>query len=191
MSTFYNKQFTLKEFYHHTDLAIRSNKDFRMAMKENLISKTFKEELMLAVTEINGCELCNVYHTKNLEVQKQSDSSVGGIILKKVHFATTKEDIAMAFAKHYAGNNGNFNQTEWDKLCQSYDQKTAYGILGVIRTIMVGNAYGIAIGSLGKRLRFKPIKNSRFLHEAAISIGVVLMLPLVAIKNLILKPSII
>ena len=57
---------------------------------------------------------------------------------------TTKEDIAMNFEKHYALENGDYSDAKWNELIEAYGEETAKGILGVVRIIMMGNAYGIA-----------------------------------------------
>ncbi len=65
MAQQFNKRiFSVKDFFHTMDLAIGSLGKLRKAKKEHLINATFQERIMLAVTEVNGCEVCSYYHTK-------------------------------------------------------------------------------------------------------------------------------
>ncbi|MBN2604993.1 MAG: carboxymuconolactone decarboxylase family protein, partial [Bacilli bacterium] len=61
----YNKRiFTLKEHIRIVNRAARSFHILRVVKKNRLFNKQFKERIMLAVTEVNGCELCSYVHTK-------------------------------------------------------------------------------------------------------------------------------
>jgi len=65
MNQVFNKRvFTMKE---HMRIMIHAAKSFGLLMhvkKHKLFDQKFKERIMLAVTEVNGCELCSYVHTK-------------------------------------------------------------------------------------------------------------------------------
>jgi len=187
MQNEYRKSCTTKEFYYLIDDAFKSMKDYRKAMKEELIEKVFKEKIMLAVTDINGCELCNAFHTQNAEKLGVSQIEIGAIISGGIKIGTTKEDIALDFAKHYALENGDYSDVKWNKLVEAYGEETAKGILGVVRIIMMGNAHGIAAGALLNRLKLKPIKNSNVLNELSITLNAILFVPFLGVKRGLLK----
>ncbi len=52
------------EFYYLIENTFKSMNNFKIAKKKGLIDEKFKEKIMLAVTEVNGCEICNTYHVK-------------------------------------------------------------------------------------------------------------------------------
>jgi AhpD family alkylhydroperoxidase len=187
MNNEYRKSCSIKEFVYLIDDAFISMKDYKKVMKEKQIDEMFKEKIMLAVTEINGCELCNAYHTKNVEKLETSQIKVAPLVIQELHIATTKEDIALEFAKHYALENGNYSKNKWNELVEAYDKETAKGILGVVRIIMMGNVHGIAAGALLDRLKFKPVKDSGFLNEIGITVGIILIAPYLAIKRSLLN----
>ncbi|MEA3424182.1 MAG: carboxymuconolactone decarboxylase family protein [Bacillota bacterium] len=183
----YRKSCSTKEFYYLIDDAFKSMKDYRRAMKEKLIEKAFEEKIMLAVTDINGCELCNAFHTQNAKKFGVSQIEIGNIISGGIKIGTTKEDIALDFAKHYALENGDYSDVKWNKLIEAYGEETAKGILGVIRIIMMGNAYGIAAGALLNRFKLKPVKRSTLFNELSITLNVILFVPFLGIKRGLLK----
>lgn len=56
--------YSLKESYIITYKAFSSIRMLSSAKKKGLLSPQFIERIMLAVTEVNGCEVCSYAHTK-------------------------------------------------------------------------------------------------------------------------------
>ena len=52
-----------------------------------------------------------------------------------------------------------------DRIVENYGLSESYGILGAIRMIMIGNAYGIPWSSVINRCKVKPDKRSSLLYE--------------------------
>jgi hypothetical protein len=48
---------------------------------------------------------------------------------------------------------------------------------------MMGNVYSIAVSALLNRLKGKPVKKSRYLNKPGITLGVVVFVPILFIKN--------
>jgi AhpD family alkylhydroperoxidase len=164
--------------------AAESINDFRHAIKNNIIDDVLKEKIMLAVTEINGCELCDTFHSKEakklgIDLEVSSDISIG-----KINIATSKEDLAIAFSKNYTENNRKIDKEKWIKLIENFGIEGAKGVLGVVRVITLGNASGIAFGALTSRLKFKPVEGSRFFNELSVTLSILLFLPLALIRNI-------
>ncbi|BEP28848.1 carboxymuconolactone decarboxylase family protein [Helicovermis profundi] len=186
MSNFYKKNYSLKEFYHIIDKAVFSKKDFDKAMKTKLIDEEFKTRIMLAVTEINGCEICNNYHTKEareLAIKKENTQIFNSEVFT---MSSSKKELAIEFAENYALENGNYSEEKWNELIDYYGEEKSNAILGAIRLIMMGNAHGIAAGALIRRMKFKPVKNSTFLNELALTLSVIVFVPTAIIKRKVL-----
>jgi AhpD family alkylhydroperoxidase len=156
--------------------------DLRYVSREGIVDKVFQEKIMLAVTEINGCEMCHTFHTK--EAQKLGIEWTSDVQIGRVDLSTKPEDIALNFARHYAQTDGEFLSEEWEKLIENYGEIGAKGILGAIRIITMGNVYGIASGALINRFKLKPVKGSHLLNEISVTLSIVVFMPLAFIKKL-------
>ena len=176
------RNYTTPEFYKILDEAFASMKEFKRAKEARLIDDALQDKLMLAVTEVNGCELCKVFHTKNAEKHGVSSKQID-LLNTGVMTDFDEETEALFFARRYAENRRAYTQLEWDSLIEKYGEEKARGILGAVRVIMMGNSVGIASGDLLKRLRLKPAKGSRFLNEISILLCMVPFLIVIGMKN--------
>ncbi len=79
----------------------------------------------------------------------------------------------MLFAQHYADSRGNPSREAWARLCEVYGSDLALGVLGTVRAIMFGNAYGIVFGAIGARFKGKPDQKSGVFYEAAMAVCVI------------------
>jgi hypothetical protein len=101
---------------------------------------------------------------------------------------------AVMFAQHYADTRANPTQKSWKRLLEIYGISKSYGILGTIRTIMIGNTFGIPWSSFFNRLRGKADPRSSITYELTIMLSSVLMLISffhALISNLIKRPIIV
>ncbi len=187
MQEFYKRNYTTKEFYHLVDDAIKSMKYVKKAKKNKLIDDELEEKIMLAVTEVNGCELCNVYHTQKSEKIGISLNDIEILTSGGFNVGVKKEESILEFAKQYVIQNGDFSQSEFDKIVELYGEEFAQGVLGVIRVIMMGNAYGIATGAFFRRLKLQPVKNSSLINEIGVTLSIVFFAPIAIIKYNVLK----
>lgn len=186
MAQQFNKRiFTVKDFFHIMDLAIGSLGKYRKAKKENLIKDDFKERIILAVTEVNGCELCSYFHTKEALKSGLSEDEISSMLTGNTENLHKDESIAIFFAQHYAETGGHPDKDTWKRLVQTYGQTKGEGILAVIRMIMMGNAHGIAFGAFKNRLKGDSVKKSSLGKELGVMIGGILFIPVVLLKNLI------
>jgi len=181
---FYKNNYSVKEFYHIMDMALTSMKAFKKGKKDGFLDEKFEERINLAVTEVNGCEICNTFHKDKAEKVGITQMEINSLNLGGIGIQTTKEDIAIEFAKHYADNKGKPKKEEWEKLVNAYDNEKAESIMGAIRIIMMGNAYGIAAGAFLNRIKLKPVEGSNIFNELGVTLSVILFIPILGIKHL-------
>ncbi len=182
----FNKRlFTLKEFTKIVNLATYSILKYRKERK--LISKSYEHHIMLAVTEVNGCKVCSYAHTKQALESGSSKEEIAGFLSGDLSNSKEEEIIGLLFAQHYAYADGNYDKQIFDKLVEEYGIEKAYGILANIRLIMMGNAYGIAYGCLKERLSRRKVKGSKLITELMTLASIVVLLPVLLIKNLFTK----
>ena len=141
------------------------------------LDKVFVERIMLAVTQVNGCPMCSYEHSKIALKAGMSTEEIESLVSGSYDFAPKEEHVALLFAEHYADTRG-YPETETiEKLYDTYGEKKANGILGAIRIITMGNAYGIALGGFLGRFTGKKDNRTTFLYEVGnlISFGVLVL----------------
>lgn len=150
--------YSLRESYGILFDALRMLPTLKQNEKDKVISKEFQERLMLAVTEVNGCAMCSYAHTKMALESGMSADEIGSILSGELGNVPSDELSAVFFAQHYADSRGKPSKKAWDQLVHVYGKQRSKAILGSVRMIMLGNAYGIPIGSLRGRLNEKKKK---------------------------------
>ncbi len=184
----YNKRlFTFKEFIKILDKATYSMVKHRNDLK--LIDKNFRSNIMLAVTEVNGCIYCSYYHVKIALETGTTNEELEGLLSGKLQKAKKAEYQALLFAQHYADVNGNYDPKLYQDVEETYGINEAKGILSNIRLIMMGNSSGIALNCLKLRLTGKKVIGSKLINEVSILIGIVVLMPVLIVKNIFTKKT--
>lgn len=162
----------LPQAYSIVAAAVRSQPHLRKATKNDTLPAPFKERLMLAVTEVNQCPLCSYAHTqKALESGIPADE-VEGLLAGLQGNVPADQLPAVLFAQHYAESKGRPSAKAWQTLQNTYGLPLAKGILGAVRVIMMGNTYGIPLGSLKNRTKGKPDPRCSLGYELAFAASV-------------------
>jgi AhpD family alkylhydroperoxidase len=150
--------------------AIISLPDFKAGKRSGALDLKFQERIMLAVTEVNGCPLCTYVHTRIALEAGLADGEVVQLLEGALSHAPDQEKEALLFAQHYADSRGKYSKKAFDRIVETYGRKNARAILGAIRLIMVGNTYGIPMGSFSSRFggdKSKKDSRSTFGYELA------------------------
>jgi AhpD family alkylhydroperoxidase len=176
--------FTPIIFYRHTVKAFRAFPLMLRSQRMGLISKAFQERIMLAVTEVNGCKYCNYYHTSLAIKEGISKAEIRAMRLGNTTDIPEDEAPALMYAQHYADTGGISDPETRDRLINHYGIEKARGIEASIKTIMVGNIYGIAIDGLLRRFRGKKMKGSKLSYELGIIFGSLLLFPVALVHTL-------
>ncbi len=161
--------------------------DLVRAEKSGDMTEPFKERLMLAVTEVNGCRLCSWAHTKVALEAGLSDAEIKDLLAGQAGNTPQEELPAVLFAQHYADARGNPSPEAWAKIVARYGHARALAILGAVRGIMLGNTYGIPLGSLLSRLRGKRTgidARSSLAYEIGMLTSAVILIPIALLHAL-------
>src|SRR5699024_10855220 len=102
----FKKQHLVSEFYPILKNGFRTVNQLRKNRKNNLLSAKFVKRIMLAVTEVNGCEVCSYAHTKSALEMGMSKTEVKQILTGEKADFPKEEEKAILFAQHYADANG-------------------------------------------------------------------------------------
>ncbi|MCY3410661.1 MAG: carboxymuconolactone decarboxylase family protein [Candidatus Heimdallarchaeota archaeon] len=145
-----------------------------------MIDPKFRERIMLAVTVINQCIYCQNYHSKVALAEGIARDELDLMFNNDFKEVPEEQLRALIFSQTYARYKGKLDLDELELLQKHYVHYE--GILATLRTIMIGNSYGIAYYCLVQRLKFKPIKGSNFLFN---ELGPLLS-PLISVPLLLL-----
>ncbi len=179
--------YSVSSFYRLLDDALAHIGDIRRAHRSERVSKAFSERIMLAVTEVNGCRYCSYYHTNVALKAGLQEGEVQDILTGDLSSAPAEEIVALLFAQHYAETEGHPEEEACQRLLESYGPEKTIAIMAIIRTIMVGNVYGIMIEALENRLNRKPNPDSSWGAEIGIVLGLFVFIPVIAVRQLIDK----
>jgi AhpD family alkylhydroperoxidase len=114
----------------------------RRTMRE-LIPATFRERLMMAVTEVNGCRHCSYLHAR-----LALDAGVSDEELRQLLSGTIPTDIphdellALTYAQHWAESDARPEPQARKKLEEHYGAEMAQAIHIVLHMIRMGNLLG-------------------------------------------------
>ncbi len=151
------------------------------------ISKKFRSNIMLAVTNVNGCRYCSYYHTQELIKEGATTEEMQALMDGSFKDIEAHETLALVFAQHYADADGNYDKDAFKKVVEYYGKDTAYGIMATIKLIMFGNMNGISIGNLVDRIKFKKPSNSKFFTDLYNGLFAYVLLFIFLIINLFRK----
>ena len=180
------KLYSVFETYRITVQALHTMPQMQRAKKKGDLDDSFIERIMLAVTEVNGCAICSYAHTKIALEAGLTDIEIKNMLSGISADVPEYEIPAVLFSQHYADTRGSPSKDAWQRVVEIYGLSAAKGILGAIRAIMMGNAYGIAWSSFFNRLRGKPDPRSGFLYEISMIIFGLLFIPFAIIHALLL-----
>lgn len=139
---------------------------------------------MLAVTEVNGCRFCNYIHTRNALKAGVPEDDIQSLLNRQFDHLDPDETHALLFAQHYADTGGFPDPDMYQGLEAYYGEKKAREILAIIRTIMVGNIYGLSLDAIISRIKRKALLGSKLKDEMFIVVGIFLFIPAICIQLL-------
>lgn len=168
------KLYSVKEAYWIFHHGIRTMKYMSRARKKGELNPRFVERIMLAVTEVNDCSLCSHAHTRWALESGMSREEIREILAGKIDHVPDAEVKGVIFAKHYADSRGKPTLKSWERIVEIYGLNLAMGILGSIRTIMIGNIYGLPWSSFFNRFRAKADPRCSLSYELSMMLGTLL-----------------
>jgi AhpD family alkylhydroperoxidase len=183
----YKKIYSVTEGYLTLYEGLRTARFLLRAKRNKVMSSQFIERIMLAVTEVNGCEVCCYAHTKIALEQGMSNEEIQMLLSGTTKNIPKDEMQAILFAQHYADTRGNPTEESWKRVVDVYGQEKAWGILAAIRMIMIGNAFGIPLSGLRTRLKGKPSGKTNVFYELSMILSFPILFPPALLHGLILS----
>jgi hypothetical protein len=118
----------------------------------HLLDSAFRERLMLAVTQVNGCRYCASYHSKLALEGGLSPEEVEQLLSGVIEHCPPDEVTAILYAQHWAETAGHPEPEIREKLAQAYGEEKAGAIEVVLHMIGAGNYLGNTFDSFLYRI---------------------------------------
>ncbi len=184
MNHVYNKRiFTIKEHFKIMNHAAKSLNKLLYVKKHKLFNKKFKERIMLAVTEVNGCELCSYVHTKIALGSGMNQSEIKELLNGSKDDVPANELVGVLFGEHYAFSHESPDKEAIERLIEEYGMEKAKIICAVLGMITLTNSMGIAMGLFRDRLIFRRVKKSKLINELGIPLLTMTIFPFIFISH--------
>jgi len=153
--------------------------------KKGELNTKLIEKVMLTITEINGCEVCAVFHNRVARKEGIMEEDIQMLFVADIEEIPQDEAPAILFAREYANSSGKPSADSWKNLVGNYGESKAKGILGAIRTIIMGNGFGIAWGAFGNRIKGKHVKGSSLWYEISTILSFIFFIPVAFVNALL------
>jgi AhpD family alkylhydroperoxidase len=132
----------LKEFLTDLGYILKHRGEMKSLMRGEQIKTRFRERLMLAVTEVNGCRYCSYYHSRQALKAGIGSEELEDIAAMSFESSPEAQRPALLYAQHWAESNAQPDSAAWDCMQKSYSPKELEHILLSLRVIRMGNLLG-------------------------------------------------
>jgi len=159
------KKYTLKQMY---VIIVKAVKSFPFLIKNRRnkeVDPKLIERLMLATTEVNGCDVCSYAHTKMALVEGFSQEEIDAFLSGSNAYVKTEETKAILYAQHVADTMGKPDDESTNILIETYGESSAKIMRSGINVMMMGNVSGIPLSALIRRIKGNPYQNSSIVYE--------------------------
>jgi len=173
----YKRKFTLPELYAALLFAPGAFLILIGNRIHKLLDENFRERIMLAVTEVNGCTACSWAHTRMASSQGMSPEEIGSLLNGREEYIKPEEAKGILFAQHFADNRGLPQQDAYRAIEKEYGPAKAKIILAAAQVMIVGNMYGIPLSALQSRLSGRPYTDSTLIYELCFLIAGLALIP--------------
>ncbi|MBN2300690.1 MAG: carboxymuconolactone decarboxylase family protein [Acholeplasmataceae bacterium] len=177
----YKHKFNVFDMYDSTVRGLRAFPFMILNRIKVRVNHDLIERLMLATTEVNGCEVCSYAHTKMALQQGFSQEEIDAFLSGSNAYVKESEANAILFAQHYADSKARPDKQAYVFLQETYGKKEAIMMVKTIQIMMMANLHGLPLSALLARLKGKPYENSTVLYE----LDMLILEPIVFVLGLI------
>ncbi len=162
---FTKRVFTFRSFMKTMQSIIRNRRIIMDTMKSKRISYEFSERIMLAVTTVNGCRICEWAHTKMAIESGCTDEEIKSILDLDFKGLKKEEITALAFAQHFAESKENPSEKAVKNLVKEYGNQKAVDIINHCRMITIGNLMGNTVDAFDSRINGIQVVDGSIIFE--------------------------
>ncbi|AIO18386.1 Carboxymuconolactone decarboxylase family protein [Candidatus Izimaplasma bacterium HR1] len=181
MSSHNSRVFKINEQIKNTYYGAKGFVLLRFSKRLKLMNKKFKERIMLATTEANGCSMCSYVHTKIALSSGMTNEDIKKILDGETSSVPVNEAVAVLYAQEFASSLGKPGEESTIRLINEYGFRKAELIVAACNMITMTNGMGISLHFLLDRLKFNRNKNSNILLEVLNPLITIVLFPLLTI----------
>ena len=145
---------SLGEFLGDLGFILKRSRRMKVLMRGEVIDAQFRERLMLAVTEVNGCRYCSYYHPRlalDVGISPQELRAIGA---QSFEHSPAEQQAALLYAQHWAESGARPDPGALGCMRREYTPEEVELIELCLRTIRVGNLSGNLFDYLLFKLSF-------------------------------------
>lgn len=132
----------------------RARKRLKTLPEAGRIDSAFRERLMMAVTDVNGCRYCAWAHARMALAAGLSEADVAALAAGSMQGCPPEQIPALLYAQHWAETDAKPDQEARMRLVQTCGEAKTEAIELVLRSIRVGNLMGNSFDYLLYRASF-------------------------------------
>ena len=114
----------------------------KQVMHDGPISDSFRERIMLTVTEVNGCRYCQYAHAKMALDAGLTSSEIEALSEGVFQQCPAEEVPALLYAQHWAEANGEPDAQTREEVVKIYGEEATEAMDLAMRMIRMGNLMG-------------------------------------------------
>lgn len=133
---------SLGEFIEEFKFIIKNRDRIKKLEEGEIIDAEFRQRLMMAVTEVNGCRYCSYYHSKLALKAGISQEELDSLLAGELKDCPEDQILALVYAQHWTENKAQPDQEMIDKVKDKYGAEKFETINLAIRMINFGNLSG-------------------------------------------------
>ncbi len=133
---------SLSAFVHDVRGLSRRRREIRALMRGEAIDAEFRERLMLAVTEVNGCRYCSYAHARTALTAGLTAADVDALARGELGGAPPEQIPALLYARHWAEADARPDPEVRRRVLETYGETKARDIELALHVIRVGNLMG-------------------------------------------------
>ena len=144
----------LGELLGDTTYIFGTPRKIKALMRGESLDKKFRERLMLAVTEVNGCRYCQYAHARMALSSGLSQSEIDDLSVGVLDNCPAEQLPALLYAQHWAETNANPDAQIRQRVLTIYGEETMQAVALSLHMIRMGNLLGNTWDYLLYRLSF-------------------------------------
>jgi AhpD family alkylhydroperoxidase len=133
----------------------------RALRKTGAIDAAFRERLMLAVTEVNGCRYCRYAHARMALTAGVTPSDVEALVAGDPSGSPAEQVPALLYARHWAETEGKPDAAARERVLATYGVEQTEAMEWSLRMIRIGNLVGNTWDYLLYRASFGRLGNPK------------------------------
>jgi len=155
MHTFRRRTYhNLGQFLSDFRMMMSRRQEIRLLMRGEVISHSFRERLMLVVTQVNGCRYCSYAHAREALSKGISQQEIEALGEGMFEDSPPEEVPALLYAQHWAEADGDPETAVREQVVARYGEQKVRLIELALRMIRAGNLSGNTFDYLLYRISF-------------------------------------